>query len=190
MKIYDKNGTEQTWSWIHARFGDAVQVDASTYDPAYRLVELREREGPASIMVRLLDENGSPQSGIEVIRHWPGAEGLPAWDPPPERWKPNGVHGKTDGNGVIAFGMGGGDFYDPAVTCGVTSIWIARTAYGSDCIHGLGMLAATNHIHLEPVFQLVHGEDPVDPEPPEPGTGIAAALLEIEQALARIRGLL
>lgn len=177
-KIFDKEGQERDWAWLIARFGD-VTISQSTYEQVYRLVEIREQEGPAALIPSLLDEEGQPVPGVQVIRYWPGAPELPVWDPPPERWKNRGVHGKTNDEGHIGFGMGGGDYYDSQTETGASSIWVGELGWGSDCIHGLGMLAATNHIHLNPTFQRQEGGGNGNGEPPVEGDAlerIAAAL--------------
>jgi len=102
-----------------------------------------------------------------VIRFWPGAPVLPEWPSPPERWKNKGVHDKTNEDGHIGFGMGGGDHYYPDQgQVGASSIWVGHTGWGSDCMHGLGWIVADTDLHLNVVFQQVENGDNGNGEPP------------------------
>jgi hypothetical protein len=163
-KVFDNGGQERDMAWLLNKYGD-VTISASEYPEAFRVVELREQIGDAALVVRLLNEEGQLQGGVTVIRYWPDAPKLPEWPPPPERWFSQGVHGETNDEGVIGFGMGRGDYYDPALEQrGATSIWVGFLGTGSECVGGLGMLGGSNHAHINVTFQ--HS---AEPEPPGPG---------------------
>lgn len=178
--IYDQHGTQQDVDWLRAKFGDVglAMANVQAGEQVYRLTEIHEREGNASIVATVLGMDGVIVEGEYVVRRWPDAPALPPWDPPISRWFDNGVMGTTNLNGHVGFGLGHGDYYWPDSQRGATAIWCVgrkqpHVAAASDMIDGLGMLAATNHIHLDPTFELViHEPDtlpPVDPEPPDPG---------------------
>ena len=166
---YDKEGKQRDVAWLQDTFGDVLINSAfpSEGAPVYRVVELREKEGPAALIARVLDEHGNPVAKAPVIRFWPGAPELPQWDPPPERWRSRGVVGRTNNDGDSGFGMGQGDYYDPATQQGASAMWIGAPGTHSDLVVGLGMVTATNHRHLDVTFQLFEGDD----EPPGPGPG-------------------
>lgn len=170
LTIYDKEGNEKDWDWLVARFGD-VTISQSQAEQAYRVTALREKEGPASLVVKLLDENGNPVVKVPVVRFWPSAPELPQWEGLPERWRNKGVSGRTNDEGDIGFGMGGGDYYWPDQgQKGASGVWAGEPGWGSDFVLGLGMLAATNHIHLDVEFQRMIG-DPGNGNGGEPPAG-------------------
>ena len=184
MKIYDKSGAERDWVWLQATFGAGVRVDArpDANLPGYEVVELRAKDGPCTLVARVLDEHGAPAAGVLVARWWDD----PHLDPLPEglaTWHPLGVYGSTNDGGDIGFGMGGGDGYDPAWPADklpVSEIW---GPLNSGRVHGLGWVWDTNHLHLDVTLQWVGGGE----EPPEPGEGdIAAAILELARQVGRI----
>ena len=63
--------------------------------------------------------------------------------------------------------MGTGDYYFPP-SIGASAVWVAEQAGPSDFIHGLGMLGATNHRHIEVYYELEDVDEPTPPEPPTP----------------------
>jgi hypothetical protein len=168
-QVYDRQGQEQDWDWLIASFG-AISLERAKapagVSQVYRIVKLREVEGPAVEVVHLDDRDGHPLEGIRVVRHWPGAPLLPGWPPPTSRWRDRGVFGGTNVNGDIGFGMGHGDYYFPP-NGGASAVWVAEAAGPSDFIAGLGMLGGTNHRHLDVYFQLKDLDVP-PPAPPEP----------------------
>jgi hypothetical protein len=186
MKIYDKTGAERDWAWLQATFGLGVSLSERPRlaEPGYSLVELRAKEGPCTLVARVLDAAGSPAAGIDVARWW-NDPALPDLPPNLAYWHPHGVHGLTNQNGDIGFGMGGGDGYDPAWPpegLPVSEIWAQDN---SDRIHGLGWVWGTNHLHLDVTFQLVQpGEPP--PDPP----GVADLIRHIGKDLTALADLL
>lgn len=186
MRIYDLNGQERDWAWVANVYGQVTVTAASEY-PAWEVVELREREGPAIYLVEVRSENGQPEAGVPVVRTWPGAPELPE-----DEWLTQhgeyGVHGMTNSDGLIGFGGGGGDYYNPADGPGPTDIWVGDGH--SECICGLGFYPLTEHRRLDPVFQWMAVEEPEPPdtnEPDEPSPGFETEVLAY---LAQIVGML
>jgi len=170
MKIFDKDGREQSLSWLQSVFGNVEihSADASDGANVFRLAELRESVGPSAVVVAVKDEMGNPMKDVPVIRYWPDAPNLPDWTPPPERWKSRGVVGRTGDGGDVGFGMGQGDYYEPDKEQGASGIFLGKPSTHSDFVMGLGMVWATEHQHLNLTFQLGAGDDNGGPEPPEP----------------------
>ena len=169
--IYDTTGQLQDRAWLAATYG-AVSWQCAEVHPAadyvFRLTELRASCGPAVIIAGVKDENGGPLSDRAVIRYWPGAPALPYYDPPASRYRDQGVVGWTNADGVVGYGLGTGDYYDPANSTGVTEIWVADYDGPSDLVTGLGMLMATDHCTLFPTWHRIPKED-AEPETPTPG---------------------
>jgi hypothetical protein len=169
-KVTDRQGQERDWDWLIAEFG-AIELEFAEVPAGeglvYRIVELREVEGPAAEVIHVEDQDGNPLEGIRVVRHWPQAPLLPAWPPPTSRWRDRGVFGNTNVNGDIGFGMGHGDYYFPPKG-GASAVWVAEESGPSDFVAGLGMLGGTNHRHLDVYFQRTDAE--VSEPSPEPAT--------------------
>ena len=170
FKIYDVNGAEKSAAWLQSVFGNVEVHSADTSDgnPVFRLVELREVIGPASVVIAVKDQQGQPMKDVPVIRYWPGAPDLPNWEPPPERWKSRGVVGKTGNGGDVGFGMGTGDYYWPEREQGASGIFLGKPSTHTDFVMGLGMIAATDHQHLNMTFQLMDADDPGPGPTPSP----------------------
>jgi hypothetical protein len=184
--IFDKNSQPQSWAWLVGKFGEA-SISHSEEALAYRLVRIQERQGHSSFVVNLIDEQGNPISGTTVIRYWPDAPKLPEWTPPPERWFEKGVHGETNPEGNIGFGMGGGDQYHPPIP-GPSSAWVGEMGVGSDCFHGLGWIVAETDLHLDLTFQRTESQPPPEPSPC-PWEQINAYLDGMTEIIAAIRDL-
>jgi hypothetical protein len=143
------------------------------------VVALRAAEPHSAIIVCVRYPDGSPAQGVVVLRHWPGAPLLP-----PElqgEWFDTGVWALTKDNGCADFGMGTGDYYWPP-QCGPSSVWVRS----GDVVHCLGMVAATNHHHLDLDYRLYAAGASTCP----PWMGCAFFdLLEALQALDRLNTL-
>ncbi len=169
-KIFDRQGREQDWDWLAANFGDISLQRAEISKGerlAFRITKLQESEGPAVQIVHVTVEGGEPLEGICVARHWPDAPELPVWPPPASFWRDRGVHGKTNVEGNIGFGMGRGDYYFPP-SGGASAVWVADAAGPSDFLSGLGMLGGTNHRHVDVHYQLETAEASPPPAPAPP----------------------
>lgn len=147
LTIYDLNGAERDWDWLVATFG-AVVLERGTGTASVTV--LRAVEGPSTLIVHVEDASGTPLPNIPVVFYWPDAPGLP-----PEQQAcglDRGVIGYTKvENGNAEFAMGKGAYYFPPAG-GPHVVWIATP--GTDCLHGLGMLGGTNHIHLDSVWRM------------------------------------
>jgi hypothetical protein len=142
VAVYDCDDQPADATWLYETFG------AVAWQPrdGARLVALRSREGPATLVIHVEDGAGDPLENVTVVRHWPDAPPLPAelqWDGTYNR----GVFGPTNGEGNIGFGMGFGDYYFPPGQSGASAVWIGGPA--SYLLTGLGMLGGTNHMHLD-----------------------------------------
>jgi len=129
-------------------FGPDFLKNLEGYDPG------------AVIVAQVRDEDGQPIEGYPVARWWPD-ESLPHLKNGLDTWKPKGVHGDTNQNGDIGFGMGHGDFYDPASGEGASWVW----PLNGNAVSGIGMVAGTSHWTIWPVFQ-IGGVVPPSPPPP------------------------
>lgn len=149
LAIYDKHGTLQDWDWLVDTFGD-VPLDRGTGTAS--VVELREVEGPSTLVLWLENANGEPIVGQEVVFYWPDAPELK--EPHQQACGLNqGVIGYTKENGEVGFGMGDGAWYDPdAGEIGPHQVWIVTE--GTDCLRGMGMILLTDHVHLDSVWRL------------------------------------
>ena len=170
MKIYDKYGNEKDWMWVRAEFG-AVNVATAPEGPAWRVVELREADGYAAILVR-----GTP--GLRVARWWPDST-LPSLPVDLATWKSQGVWATVKPEGHCDFGMGGGDYYYPP-NAGASWYWVQGT---SDCCQGWGMLGSTNHRHLDITFAWIDEPGPPPPPPPPPNNDEAREKIQQAQVL-------
>jgi len=197
IKVFDYERNERDWAWLLAEFGP---LDLRLAEPVtmpdgsqqmFRLVECREQYGPANINVNLDDLDGSPladsgDSGIVVAWYWPGAPLLPDLPPATSIWEPNAVYGPTNGEGVIGFAMSEDAYYywPDRDEVGPHGVWVLAPAHPSDGIFGLGMIAGTDHRHINLRFQLVTIEDA--PEPPEPEPGDDEVLVELRAIRAAV----
>lgn len=175
--IYDYEGNVRDVGWMFDEFGTVSWTPASAYkdkvtSTVFKLIELRAQCDYATLKVVVLDENGSPLPGVNVVRYWPGAPPLPDFsNSTASQWTTVGVYGATGADGAIGFGMGTGDYYFADTQMGVSSIYVASLDGYSDWLLGLGMLGGTNHCHLDSVFQRVSSEEPPTPVPPTPTPG-------------------
>lgn len=172
--IYDYNGQVTTVEWLYEEFGPGVYWEYTDPHPdtewVFRVTALRAKCGPAAIVVKVVDEFGNPLEGIEVVRYWPGAPTLPDFSgTTAKQWTCCGVHGPTNAEGDIGFGMGTGDYYWPPATA-VSGVYVADFAGYGDYVGGLGMIAATDHCHIDVQFSKLSATDP-NPPTPTPTTG-------------------
>ena len=163
-------------AWVADVFGPEVRVDARPNLAAagYEVTELHAREGSGcQIVVTVSDQDGVRLPMMLVARWWDTAYHEESGQILPNdlrSWRKVGVHGRTNGQGDIGWGMGGGDAYDPAgEELAVSENWVEGN---SGRVHGLGWLAGTTHKHLDVVFRGVEGGGIVPP-PPDPGVGDA-----------------
>ena len=170
MKIFDANGVERDMAWVHEKYGDVQVHITEVVDPdieTFRVAELRERIGPATMTVTLLDESGAPLAGRAVIEGWRDGEEIPEDVLPagglPEGYPARGLGVFTDTKGNAEWAWGGGEYYNPAEVEGPH--WFYVTSSNSDVVTGLGMLPNTEHAHLDITFRRSTGSEPPGPVP-------------------------
>lgn len=191
--VYDYQGNRRDMQWVTDVYGSELrQVEVEPGERVYRIVEIREAEGPAVQLVTVRNVAGGRQMGVGVARYWPDAPPLPF--EPASSWKPKGVVGYTNESGDIGFGLGRGD-YITAPGQGVTAVWVADPVVKSDLADKLGMIAGTNHRRLDFVFQLTVPEstdgdngDAADMSLTERIAALEERVSAIEQLLARDSG--
>jgi hypothetical protein len=211
-RVIDFDGNEQPFSWAAAKYG-AVYTPAEPFEGrVFRLVELREQEGPALQMTHVQDQAGKPMQDVEVCRWWPDVpddlpeEVLGEKHKPVSYWFDQGVHGPTNVNGDQAHGAGGDDV---VITEGPDAIikhaiWLASWEAPSDLYQSKGVwIGGTNHRHLACIFEFqtdVGGaveeppteEAPTEEAPPELPTreDVLSALDRAQAAIEEARRLL
>ncbi|MCZ7571150.1 MAG: hypothetical protein M5U01_21600 [Ardenticatenaceae bacterium] len=187
--VYDYQGNRRDMQWARDVYGmELRRVEEQPGEHVYRIVEIREAEGPAVQLVTVRNESGARQIGIGVARYWPDAPPLPF--EPASEWKPKGVVGYTNESGDVGFGLGRGD-YITAPGQGVTAVWVADPAVKSDLADKLGMIAGTNHRRLDFVFQLTVPETTGDDDSgAAAGASLTARVAALESRMNTIEGLL
>ena len=148
LAIYDMYGTLQSWDWLVSVFGPVTLVRGTN---SAKVIEIREAGPHSSLIIRVEDIYGNPLVGQEVVVHWDGAPELPL-----DKRACGEIRGDvifTKDNGNAEFAMGTGSYYYPdRGEAGPHVVWIPRA--GTDCLHGLGMIAGTDHTHLDTVWRL------------------------------------
>lgn len=169
IKVMDLEYKERDFEYAKSKYGVAfrrAKVDLG--QKVYRLVELWEKSGNHSLITQVLNVDGSPIANMDVAFYWPDAPDPP--DPPtqvyPHDWYRNFVHGPTNVNGDVGPGMGRGAYHGEGEG-GPHAVWIRDPNIPSDICEKLGMLAGTNHDHLDQKFMLVTaGEEDIGPSVP------------------------
>jgi len=200
MILYDRHGNPRTWQWLVSQFGP-LEVVMPDIPPAYQLIAIHERDdiqpntahtdaaatprtcAGTSVIVTVLDADDHPVDQLPVCWSWPDA---PALDD--SGWLPRGVVGHTNSNGHVGFPMGGGAYYTPP-SRGPHQVWI-KGPNQSCLVDGLGMIAGTNHRHLDLTFQQVPSEPTEPPIEPPPQDPTITVIKEIRLRLADIDHLL
>ncbi len=138
VRVVDANGLQRDLAWVRDTYGSYVEFGQPAGGGYYRIVELKERIGPSNIDVWILDENGDPVPNMMLRFDWPEGE----------------VEQATNGEGKVGFPLGMGSYIHDRQFGGPHSIRVV-CEYPSDVARAFGMLAATNHRHLDVVFQFV-----------------------------------
>lgn len=123
-------------------------------------------EATSALMAVLWDSDGNPVGGIEVAFYWEDATYDPQAGPKygviePQMFPDRCVHGPTEGDGDVGFGMGGGAWVEPG-EMGPHGLWAYGDGTNSAVAFGFGMKFGTPHDHMNAVFQW-------RPEAVEPG---------------------
>jgi len=163
-KVYDVGGNERNWEWLRDKY-QGVYYDLSKEPLVFRLVAVRETIGPAAIVVRVMNEDGSWREGDNVGLYWPGPEKEYSTLGAKSRWQPYvGAVQMTDAGGHTGFGFGGGSVIKEGG--GPHFCWILSPTAGSDCLCKFGWLGGTDHAGpLSMDFKLIRGEEPPSPPP-------------------------
>ncbi len=137
VRVYDMDGIPRDLDWANSKYGGWIDYGQPSGGACFRIVELKERSGPANIDVWVLDEDGNPMPNMMLRFDWPGEEVLQA----------------TNVEGKVGFALGMGSYiYDPRV--GGPHTVRLECEYPSDVAMNWGHLAGTPHDHLDIVFQL------------------------------------
>jgi hypothetical protein len=175
FKIYDVEGNLQGRDWLEEHYG-LMTIQSPGDGPCYRVVELRERYADSAFIAQVRNSAGEPQQGVHVIFYWDSADSLPGVG-----WLEKGVAGLTNQNGDVGFGMGPGAYHTPPKQ-GPHKAWVSGQG-ASEMLEGIGMIAATNHNHINAVWQWAEDE----PEPdPEPEVDLAEVLEELKAIRAAV----
>ena len=162
MDIFDKNGVQRDMGWLRLKYGNVQFLNAGAGITKFRLARVDETEGPAVIKVRVVAENGLPQSYQPVANHWPSNDlpdlrnaGLKTL------WRDQAMNQQTDGAGFTGFGLGTGSYIRDLQEGGPHVVWVLSPSLPSDGLSGIGMLGGTNHAGpLFLTFQIGDDETP------------------------------
>jgi hypothetical protein len=165
-KHVEVTNLDEKESVVFGKYGAAFRrAVVSAGQQCYRLAELWEKTGSTALITQVLDSAGQPLNKIDVAFYWPDAPDPP--EPPtevyPHDWHQNFVHGPTNVNGDVGPGMGRGAYHGEGEG-GPHAVWVRDPNVKSDICEKLGMLAGTNHDHLDQKFQRVV-EAGTTPEP-------------------------
>jgi len=161
--------------WCNARVDASQGWDIAPAGAlAWRCVGFYLRTGAAVFIPKFTDQGGFSAEGVLVVHSWPGAPALPGnVSVVPDYTSGKGVAGFTNANGDVGFGYSGGMVYVDKQGVGV--IWPLCPTHlpepkFADCAKGLGWFGGTDHLTVNPVFQLVRkGSAPPPPPPPVEG---------------------
>jgi CRP-like cAMP-binding protein len=138
VRVFDMDGQPRDLAWVQEKYGSFLEFAQPAGGGVYRIVELREHSGPASIDVYVKDQNGSPMPNVMIRFEWPGDH----------------VDQPTEADGKRGFGLGPDTYiFDPHV--GGACIVSVLGQYPSDRARNLGHLAGTPHDHIDVYYQLV-----------------------------------
>ena len=169
-------------------FGELfIQEPVPGVYPRFELVGFHDRRTTHSSMeAHVLDDEGNPMEGIEVVFYWPDAQEDTDLGPMagvPQGMRPGrGVIGVTKEDGTTGFGMGRGGAYTPHQERAPHAMWIRGDKVNSALVWWLGWVRNTQYDRVEPIFQLVY-EVPDVPEPEPVPEGLRIMLDDLEVAL-------
>ena len=179
IKVFDKYGNEQSWPWLVQWFGPVEIHQRDSTQPGWQVVAFfevddlnkgeelcgNERlriEATSTQITKFIDADANPVEGVPLAWWWsdahlePGAvdcDGIMA------------LRGFSNANGDVGNGMGDGAYYWPDQgQIGPHHIWPCNQ--NGDKVVGIGMVALTNHKHLDVMYQWAEpGEPPPEPPP-------------------------
>ena len=183
LEIYDENGKQITWEELIAIMGDVqlhprpatdlpgwtvacIQIHADLADPRMgtAAASTPTPHAPNAIGVNVT-QDGRPVIGKKVAWYWPDALIDPA-----AGWlgRADTADTRTGDRGTVDLCMGPGAYYTPVPHVpggppagGPHAVWIYGNDENSEMIQGLGMLAGTNHTHIDIAFAWT---DPTTPD--------------------------
>ena len=177
--------------WCDAGIDRSKGWDATASGLVWRCIGFNLQTGPAVFTALFNDVNGNPVADTLVVHSWSGAPALNNVAMLPDYSGQKGVAGFTNSNGNVWFGYSGGMVYVNGQDVGI--IWplcpthLAEPKY-ADCAKGLGWFGGTDHLTVNPVFQLVRkglvGPSP-DPVPIE-GTFLRVVIGGVEVGIIPI----
>ena len=193
IKVMDLEYKERDFEYAKSKYGVAFRrAEVAPGEKVYRLVELWEKSGPASLITQVLNEDGSPMANVDVAFYWPDAPDPP--DPPTEvyahDWYGKFVHGPTNVNGDVGPGMGPGAYHAKGEG-GPHAVWVRDPNIPSDICEKLGMLAGTFHDHLDQKFQLMTVPGEIEEEEkeekvPEDAEALAQEVQSLKERVAKL----
>jgi hypothetical protein len=193
IKVVDLEYKDRDFEYAKSKYGVAFRrAKVAPGQKVYRLVELWEKTGHASLITQVLNEDSSPMANVDVAFYWPDAPDPP--DPPtevyPHDWHRNFVHGPTNVNGDVGPGMGSGAYHAEGEG-GPHAVWVRDPNIPSDICEKLGMLAGTFHDHLDQKFQLMTepsgGEEVIEEEKvPEDLQALAQEVKSLKERVAKL----
>lgn len=162
-EVYDEFAKKQTWQWLQDKYGRVDHYPLT--GRRYACARVQEQNGPANLLVRVLDMQGNPKANSLVIMTYPNlanpADFLPdltKGDIAPKMWSVRGSAQFTDNNGYTAFGLGKDSWITDKSVGGPYYAWIFDKDMASDCIGRIGWLPFTNHLGpTSIVFQQTEG---------------------------------
>jgi hypothetical protein len=175
---------------VFGKYGAEFRLaEVASGQKVYRLSEIWEKTGHSSLITQVLNEDGSPMANADVAFYWPGAPEEQAAND--NDWYKNFVHGPTNKDGDVGPGMGTGAYHGEGEG-GPHATWVRDPSVPSDIFEKLGMLAGTNHDHLDHKFKRETASEGPGPGPsPSPGAAsrIAAILRECADELEALDAL-
>jgi len=171
MDVFDRFGRKQSEEWLHSTYGTRVVRADVVGEEKFSLARVDETEGPATIMVRVLDDSGSPHIGQPVANHWnveDDDDTLAEVKAKVKNARMDWLTGlktmpydyalvqRTEISGYTGFGLGTGSYTHDVSKGGPHSVWVLSPSIESDVVTGIGMEGMTNHRGpLSLVFQIV-----------------------------------
>lgn len=143
LRVYDAEDNERDLAWAREKYGVGLEIYQGK---GWHVSRIQERVGAAaSVEMYLYHRSGAPAADWPIGFHWPGGS-----DPK-----------TTDDTGKVGWAYGPGAWItDPSVG---GPHWVEIGGdYPADNLSRLGMLAGTNHDHLD--FEWAYG--PMEEEPP------------------------
>ena len=168
LEIYDENGVPISWNQLIAKMGNVqLHPRPATDLPGWTVAVIQIHADPAAASTPTphapnaigvsVTQDGRPVIGKRVAWYWPDAP-----IDPTAGWlgRADTADTRTGDRGTVDLCMGRGAYYTPPAG-GPHAVWIHGADENSDMIQGLGMLAGTNHTHLDISFTWA---DPTTPD--------------------------